>query len=250
MIEYDGKTWLFVERMDRWRRIGSIAVCQILSDENSSRFKDVIIEPFHLSYPNVFEYKGKVWMIPESGQNKDIRLYVATNFPDKWEFVKSLYSGANYVDTSFVTRINDDEFIMNSYDWDSRSSHFFRFDMNSKEFQKLPDNVSMMNERCGGNCYGNYRVLQDCTAQYGSKIILRRIDNLDFVHGNAADSPHDELLPRDFDVKTNLKLDTCHTYNRSKSVEVIDFSFERFSLLEPIFSIHNKFLLKMGMITE
>lgn len=206
VIEHEGKVWLFVERMDRWRRLGSIAVCQILDNGKITRFRDVIVEPFHLSYPNVFEYNGDMWMIPESGGNRDIRLYVATDFPYNWKFVKSLYQGANFVDTSFVTRIVDDKAILNSYDWDTRRSVFLRFDLQKMECNQLPDSPGVMDERCGGNSFEKngetFRVLQDCSTSYGSKIIIRRIDNLDFERGMAKDSPQAEFLPSDFDIKT------------------------------------------------
>lgn len=39
----------------------------------------VLKEPFHLSYPWVFEEAGKVYMIPETGQDGSVRLYEATD---------------------------------------------------------------------------------------------------------------------------------------------------------------------------
>jgi hypothetical protein len=39
----------------------------------------VLREPFHLSYPFVFEENGKVYMIPETCADKSIRLYEADN---------------------------------------------------------------------------------------------------------------------------------------------------------------------------
>ena len=246
VLEYAGKQFLFVERMNRWRRIGTIAVGTISSDGTVSKFKDIIKEPFHLSYPNVFEYDNNVWMIPESGNNRDIRLYKAVDFPYRWQFVKQLYRGANFVDTSFVTYLNDDTAIMNSYDWDAKSSFFFKFDLKKMIFDLLPNNPFMMNERCGGNGFESdgkiFRVLQDCSQQYGSRVLLRKVEGMDFEQGRASDLSYSEILPHDFLLKTNQKLNTCHTYNRSSHVEVADVTLDRFSLLEPLFSIRNKFL--------
>jgi len=39
----------------------------------------VLQEPFHLSFPWVFEDNGKVYMLPETGADGSIRLYEATN---------------------------------------------------------------------------------------------------------------------------------------------------------------------------
>jgi len=43
-----------------------------------------LIEPFHLSYPSIFQYKGVVYMIPEAAQAGMTLMYRAERFPDKW----------------------------------------------------------------------------------------------------------------------------------------------------------------------
>lgn len=59
----------------------------------------VLDEIFHLSYPYVFKWQNEYYMIPESYQSGSIRLYKSTDFPRKWEFVRTLLNG-NYVDSS------------------------------------------------------------------------------------------------------------------------------------------------------
>ena len=76
LFEKNGRYFIFAERMNKWHSKGTIAYCEILDDGIALDFKEVLCEPFHLSYPNVFEYNGKIYMIPESGHNYDIRLYV------------------------------------------------------------------------------------------------------------------------------------------------------------------------------
>lgn len=44
----------------------------------------VLAEPFHLSFPYVFEWNGAFYMIPESRQSGTVRLYKAVDFPVKW----------------------------------------------------------------------------------------------------------------------------------------------------------------------
>ena len=244
LFEWEGHRFLFAERMNRWRLIGSIAVCEIKENGDVTQFREVLSEPFHLSYPNVFEHDGEVYMIPESGWNKDIRLYNATDFPIKWELVKILVKGANYVDTSFLTEIENDKAILNSYNWDTRKSCFFELDFNALELKRLPDNSLMLNERNGGNAFTsdgvNYRVLQDCTEHYGSKVVVRRIDNTNFADGQASDSPFLEILPEDLSLNRKWAVTQCHTYNRSEHLEVIDFKKERFVWFGPILCLRNK----------
>jgi hypothetical protein len=59
-------------------------------------------EPFHLSYPFVFEHEGEVFMIPESRSQGDVRLYSARPFPGRFELRRVLLTGKRYADTSLV----------------------------------------------------------------------------------------------------------------------------------------------------
>ena len=43
----------------------------------------VLREPFHLSYPQVFEWDGAIYMVPESRQDAAVHLYVAEAFPTR-----------------------------------------------------------------------------------------------------------------------------------------------------------------------
>ena len=61
---------------------------------------------FHLSYPNVFEYDGRIYMMPESGHNNDIRLYEMAEDLQSCRFVKSLIEGANFVDSTIFRHDN------------------------------------------------------------------------------------------------------------------------------------------------
>ena len=244
LFEWKGRRYLFAEYMNRWRLMGSIAVCEIYEDGSVSKFKEVLKEPFHLSYPNVFEHAGQIYMIPESGWNRDIRLYRAINFPTEWKFVKSLVEGENYVDTSFLTDTEGETAILNSFNWDTRTSYYFKLDFNTMELFHLPDNPSMMNERNGGNAFERdgvrYRVLQDCSIHYGSKVMIRRIDNVDYEGGNAADSTSYEILSKNLLLNRKWKPTRCHTYNQSEHLEVVDFMVERFAWCGPLLCIRSK----------
>lgn len=61
----------------------------------------VLDEPFHLSYPYVFEYEDTYYMIPETGESHEVRLYKATAFPRGWTFQQKLLDGS-YADPSIL----------------------------------------------------------------------------------------------------------------------------------------------------
>ncbi len=50
----------------------------------SGRPRVVLEEPFHLSYPQAFRHAGSFWMIPETAGGRDLHLYRAEHFPDRW----------------------------------------------------------------------------------------------------------------------------------------------------------------------
>ena len=244
-FEWNSRFFIFAEKINWWNRKGSIVVCEI-KEHTVTEFVEILVEPFHLSFPNVFEYNDEFYMIPESGSNGDIRLYRAIDFPYKWTFDRVLKKGANFVDTSFLRPIKEGKTVLHSYDWDGRKSYYFSFDLSKLELAQLPDNSGMMNERSGGNCFVldgvTYRVLQDCSNDYGEKLIIRQIRNSDFEDGLASDSEFVDILPADLNLDGNRSPLRCHTYNCSEHLEVVDFLEERFIWYGPISSIHNKYV--------
>ncbi|WP_085809536.1 hypothetical protein [Sphingomonas sp. TZW2008] len=80
----DGRLHVFVEKYDYIGGVGQIDV--LTFDEHFvllSR-KTVVREPWHLSYPYVFEADGDTWMLPEAHRSGTSWLYRAVAFPDQW----------------------------------------------------------------------------------------------------------------------------------------------------------------------
>jgi hypothetical protein len=59
----------------------------------------VLAEPFHLSFPLVFENGGEVYMLPECGAAGEVRLYRADPFPERWRYETTLLSGHPFADS-------------------------------------------------------------------------------------------------------------------------------------------------------
>jgi len=53
----------------------------------------VLAEPFHLSYPSLFEWNHEFYMIPETTGAGMLRLYKAFEFPVRWSLVGILLRG-------------------------------------------------------------------------------------------------------------------------------------------------------------
>lgn len=100
MIREKSRWYMFFEVMNQASGKGEIGFA--FSDDGMHwDYRQIVLrEPFHLSYPYVFMWENDFYMIPESSSKKSIRLYKATHFPDKWEFVQDLLAGSHFMDSS------------------------------------------------------------------------------------------------------------------------------------------------------
>jgi hypothetical protein len=83
-IVRQGKTWLFFEDFDHRRGQGQISAVAFDASGPVGDIMPVLREPWHLSFPYVFEYEGTLWMLPESSENGTVSLYRADDFPLRW----------------------------------------------------------------------------------------------------------------------------------------------------------------------
>lgn len=90
--------YLFFEAYDRARQFGVLSVASS-HDLRTWRYERVVLaEPFHLSFPYVFEWAGERYMVPESWKGDGVFLYRATAFPYEWQREATLLSGPYFVD--------------------------------------------------------------------------------------------------------------------------------------------------------
>lgn len=104
VIEHEGRTWLFVEEFPYELARGVIAVAELGADGSFGMPKQVLVEPHHLSYPQVFALGGEVWMIPESSSAREVVLYRAENFPNRWVRHATLIADREVSDATLLER--------------------------------------------------------------------------------------------------------------------------------------------------
>lgn len=106
MLCVDGTWHMFFEVLNRETRLGEIGWASS-QDGRAWRYRNIVLaEPFHLSYPHVFEWDNAFYMIPEANSTKSIRLYRAAAFPGRWEFVGELCKGGRFADTSIIRHMD------------------------------------------------------------------------------------------------------------------------------------------------
>lgn len=94
----NGEDYCFVEDFSSKKGLGCIAAYK-LSDRGAERLGDAIAEPFHMSFPYLFEVGSALYMCPEISQSREIRLYESIDFPLKWKFSKTLMQDISAVDS-------------------------------------------------------------------------------------------------------------------------------------------------------
>lgn len=228
IIECDDGIYLFVESMFRYRGKGTISVAK-LEGQRFGEFREVLNEPFHLSYPNVFQYRNQFFMIPETSEVQQIRLYKATDFPWKWELDSILLDDGNaWVDSSL--QIMDDEYYLIGFYKNSEGKTVKRFRVNMESRQLIIADLNGLHaERPAGNCFSvendELRPVQKCEDYYGQGIMMYKFNS------SGEEKLLGEIKPENMMLEPVVhNLTGTHTINRSEHYEVVDFRFNRFCL--------------------
>lgn len=98
VVRTDDHWWLFFEVLHATLRRGQIGVAVSRNGWEWEYCRIVLDEPFHLSYPLVFEWNGAYYMTPETASQRQVRLYRAVDFPFRWEYVATLLEDDDYLD--------------------------------------------------------------------------------------------------------------------------------------------------------
>ncbi|WP_093091628.1 glucosamine inositolphosphorylceramide transferase family protein [Shimia aestuarii] len=95
-IEDNGETWVFVEDLNYWKDRATLAAIPL----HGNRKAVPILDPgVHASFPFLFRYDGRLWMLPETCKNGRLDLYECTSFPDGWRLHRSILTGVNAADS-------------------------------------------------------------------------------------------------------------------------------------------------------
>ncbi len=189
---YTADPFLFRDR-DRWHmfyellqthpRRGCIGWAESVDGRSWTHVGIALAEPFHLSYPHVFEWEGRKLMVVESYRIGEVRLYEARDFPRDWEPVATLVRKP-LVDPSLV-RHNDRWWLFASTP-NHRDLHLFHSERLEEGWQEHPASPVVRNDLRIARPAGRFlhyqdrlwRVAQDCYPRYGSATRLFEIVEL------------------------------------------------------------------------
>jgi len=96
----DGTLHIFAEAYDYRTRHGVIDVLRLDAEFRLIDRRTCLREPWHLSYPFVFEANGETWLLPEAYKSGALTLYRAAAFPHRWEAAARITLDAPAIDAT------------------------------------------------------------------------------------------------------------------------------------------------------
>jgi hypothetical protein len=141
----------------------------------------VLTEPFHLSYPQVFEVDGQIFMIPEAAQSGTVTLYKAEDFPYCWRACAVLIHSPLRDPTLLVTHGEGFFLLATTAEYELKLYHSKAID---RPFSDT--GVVVTKDRSRARCAGGIfkmggrliRPTQDCSKVYGERIHFQDITTI------------------------------------------------------------------------
>jgi hypothetical protein len=233
LFEHQDEIYLFVEEYSFSSSKGVISVFKFYG-ERFERIGVCLEEVFHISFPNVFVDGEEIYMIPESSENRDVRVYRAVDFPLKWELSRQLLTEISAVD-SVIYRSGKDYFLLTTVDTYELGDHatnlyIYRSPqiVSSDWFESNLNPVIRDAEkgrnagRCGVKSDSHVRIAQASEfGTYGKKIRLFEFQNLSLGEYSEA-----ELELPELDIPSDSQ--GHHHFSSVKDLKAFDFSrFEK-----------------------
>lgn len=190
LASYGGRLWLLFESLpfeDHKAHLRALEIDASGAARGDSR--EVLAEPWHLSYPFVLAEGGGCYMIPESSAHGSVDLYRCVQWPHRWERVAELLSGGRYADAT-ITRYQGRLWMFVSYAEPGGSLydelHLFwaeRLEGPWHPHRLNPVKIDATGARPAGAMWIQegqlHRPVQDCSDVYGGAVRVQRIMQLD-----------------------------------------------------------------------
>lgn len=193
LFVYRDELYLFYEE----KRLYSPGILRMMRTKDLKDWTDpvtVLQESFHLSYPFVFKTDGHVYMIPETCNAEEVRLYQAdndelTHFSQTGvllgHFQKNEQITINYSDSSVLKKAGM-FYLMTTLEIDNKNQLLLYISDNLQgPYKEHPSSPVCMSKKYGRNAgsliqYDGklYRVAQDCENRYGDNVHLFEIEEM------------------------------------------------------------------------
>jgi hypothetical protein len=223
LFSHGSSNWLFFERWQNGLTKGEIWCGLMRQDGVLSEVRPCLRQPYHLSYPQLLEEQGEIFLVPESEEAGGVDLYRARHFPDDWVIERRII-GFPCVDPTVFRWRDRWWMIVSPQNVKGVAAISWLFSAPRLTGPWLvhpagPVAASAENARGAGPVfsYGSklIRPSQDCGLSYGRALIFNEILSLD------GESYAESAVAR-VDAGWKPGLAGVHTYSRLNDWEVID----------------------------
>ncbi len=180
------KIYILCENFDYVSSKAVISSIELTESGSIVKQEVAISEPFHLSYPFLFEYKDEFYCVPETAQTREVRLYKAEHFPSHWAKVATLIEDFPGVDST-VFRYGDRWWLTCANEEDGKKYKLFIWHAPNlfgpwEPHELNPVKVDVRSARPAGTPFLSdgylYRPAQDCSVTYGGRVVFNRVVRL------------------------------------------------------------------------
>ncbi len=242
-IEKDGKLYLFYEEYLKDKEY-ALLKCSVYDTElNRTDDRVILDDGTHKSFPFVFQFEGKIYLMPESGAIKKLEIYECIDFPFIWGNERTIlnfacsdaiikkfenswllfYTKSNQIDENEILYLKSSSNLFNN--WENETERIitknFLNSRNAGAIQQIDDKY--------------FRFAQNCSTNYGANIVIQQIFNSEY------ETYVEELS---FEKTLNKKSNGFHTLNATQNFVLLDrrkFRYKLKTVSEIFNQIINKF---------
>jgi hypothetical protein len=179
-----GDSWHLFFEVLQFRGKGEIGVASSADGLHWTYRQIVLSEPFHLSYPYVFEWQGEYYMLPECSKARSVLLYKATDFPTQWIRIGTFIEGVSCTDSS-IFRYRDTWWLFTATDR-SETLRLYYAETLLGAWKEHPSSPIVQGDRHRARPAGRVVVMsdrvirysQDCYPHYGLQVNAYEVTTL------------------------------------------------------------------------
>jgi len=152
---------------------------------NKWNYRGVILsESVTLSFPSIYEIDDGHYLLVDSNESSNVRLFKAEEFPYNWTCIDTLLEGNKWTDPS-IYYYNKNYFLFTTLK-STGNLHLFYSSNISGKYIEHPQSPIVKEDKKHSRNAGQiidiggklYRPTQDCAKMYGEKVRLMKIDTL------------------------------------------------------------------------
>jgi len=227
LVQVDGRHYIFIEEFLQAKNKGHISVIEMDETGNWKAPVKVLEKDYHLSYPFIFKWNNKFYMVPESVANNTIDLYECVDFPHKWNFKQSLMENISAVDTTLIHYANKWWLFTALAENEAAAPNFELFlfysdDIFGGKWMAHPQNPivsDVKSARPAGSIFVKdgklFRPSQDCSKMYGYGFDLNEVEVL-------SETEYREKRTLSIRPNWDKKILATHTFANCGDLTVID----------------------------